>query len=53
MQFMLPKIDVLVQKGELTDVELDVFGEFECKIVEVYYWNKGKGKGKGEGKGKG
>jgi hypothetical protein len=36
--FMLQKIDLKIESGELVEVELDCFGEFDCKIVEVYYW---------------
>jgi hypothetical protein len=41
---MLLKIDVLKKKGEFTEVDLDVFGEFDYKILEVYYWNSAKQK---------
>lgn len=41
---MLPKIDEKIEKGELIEVELDCFGEFDCKIIEVYYWMGKRGK---------
>lgn len=35
---MLMKIDQLIEKGEVMEIDTDAFEGLDCKIVEIYCW---------------